>query len=95
MIATSRQPDELPESVRQAPEWRGWLCISGSIAAFVVLGFHGGLVPATFAVVFISAMGDRDNSAIASAVLAAVMTVVCVVIFHWLLHMQLPLFRWL
>jgi hypothetical protein len=95
MIATSRRPDAAAPQVRQRPEWRGWLCISASIAAFIVLGTYAGLVPATFAVVFISALGDRDNSAAAAAVLALAMTAICVVIFHWLLHLPLPLFRWI
>src|SRR5579863_7689202 len=41
----------------QAPEWRGWLCLIVALVAFVALGKYGGLVPATFAVVFISALG--------------------------------------
>src|ERR1700676_3545305 len=45
-----------------APEWRGWFCICLSIVAFVVLGKYGGLLPATFAIVFISALGERENT---------------------------------
>ena len=39
------------------PEWRGWFCIIAANIAFVVLGRYGGLLPATFAVVFIAALG--------------------------------------
>ena len=46
---------------RLAPEWRGWLCICAGIAAFVLLGQWCGLIPATFAVVFIAALGDRKT----------------------------------
>ena len=82
------------EDVHLPPEWRGWLCIIFSIVAFVVLGQYGGLLPATFAVVFISALGDRQNSVMQAFVLAVALTVVCVVIFWWALQVQFPLFRW-
>jgi hypothetical protein len=76
------------------PEWRGWLCISLSIIAFVVLGKYGGLVPATFAIVFISALGDRQNTFKSALVLALAIVVICLVVFWWALRMQFPLFGW-
>ncbi len=76
------------------PEWRGWICIVLSIVAFVVLGRHGGLLPATFAVVFISALGDRKNTLVSAAMLAAAISVVGVVVFWWALKVQFPLFQW-
>jgi hypothetical protein len=76
------------------PEWRGWFCILASIVAFMVLGKWGGLMPATFAITFISALGDRGNTWLSALVLAAVITVCCVVIFWWLLQVQFPLFTW-
>jgi Tripartite tricarboxylate transporter TctB family len=75
-------------------EWRGWFCIVLSIVAFIVLGSHGGLVPASFAVAFIAALGDRDNTLLSACVLGAAMAVVSVVVFWWLLQLQLPLFQW-
>ncbi len=62
--------------------------------AFIVLGKYGGLVPATFAVVFISALGDRENTLRDSAILSLGMVGVCLVVFWWLLQIQLPLFQW-
>ncbi len=76
------------------PEWRGWLCILGAVFAFVILGSHGGLVPATFAAVFISAMGDRQNTVRSAALLAAAMVVFGVIVFHFGLNLQLSLFAW-
>lgn len=76
------------------PEWRGWICITLSIVAFVVLGRYGGLVPATFAVVFISAMGDRQNSVKHALILSLVMVAVAVSVFWWALQVQFPLFQW-
>jgi hypothetical protein len=76
------------------PEWRGWICIMASIAAFIVLGRYGGLLPATFAVVFISALGDRNNTFKAALILALSICVVSVVVFWWALQLQFPLFAW-
>ena len=75
-------------------QWRGWLCIVGGVAAFAVLGEHGGFVPASFVSVFVAALGDRGNSWRAAAGLAALMTLLGVVVFHYGLHLLLPLFTW-
>jgi hypothetical protein len=77
------------EAVR--PEWRGWFCILASIVAFVVLGKWGGLLPASFAVTFISAFGDRDNTWKSALALAVGITLVAVVVFWWMLQLQFPL----
>ncbi|MDB5821838.1 MAG: tripartite tricarboxylate transporter TctB family protein [Herminiimonas sp.] len=78
----------------QAPEWRGWICIVLSIIAFLVLGRYGGLLPATFAVVFISALGDRENNLKQALFLSLAMAGVAALVFWWALSMQFPLFRW-
>ena len=75
-------------------QWRGWLCILGSVLLFVVLGSHGGLVPATFASVFLAALGDRDNSFRDALLLALVITAAGVAIFSYGLGMTFPLFAW-
>lgn len=75
-------------------EWRGWACIALGIVSFVVLGKHGGLLPASFATVFISALGDRDNTVKSALVLAAAISVICVIVFWWALQVQFPLFQW-
>ena len=74
------------------PEWRGWACIALSIVAFVVLGKYAGMLPATFAIVFISALGDRDNTLLSAGVLGLGACVVCVVVFWWALSMPFALF---
>jgi hypothetical protein len=76
------------------PEWRGWLCILGGVVAFVVFGQYGGLLPATFASVVVSAMGDRNNTIKGAAVLGAILTLFCLIVFHFGLKLQLPLFQW-
>jgi len=72
--------------------WRAWGCIIAAVASFVVLGQHAGLGPATFAIVFIAALGDRGNTLKSAAVLGVVATAICVIVFWWALKIQLPLF---
>jgi hypothetical protein len=79
---------------KHPPEWRGWSCIILANIAFVVLGRYGGLLPATFAVVFIAALGDRQNTFKSAFLLAIAMVVVCLIVFSWALQLQFPLFRW-
>lgn len=86
--------DSRGASEKSDPEWRGWIAITSSIVAFVVLGKYGGLLPASFAITFISALGDRDNNWIAALVLALAISAVSVVIFWWALRLQFPLFSW-
>jgi hypothetical protein len=93
ILLRARRPAFATEG-RPAPEWRGWLCILASIVAFVVLGEYGGLVPATFAIVFIAALGDRANSWKDALFLALAMAAVAVVVFWWALSLQFPLFQW-
>jgi hypothetical protein len=76
------------------PDLRGGICIILGIVAFIVLGNWGGLLPATFAITFISALGDRTNTVLQAFILSLAMVVVAVVVFWWALQLQLPLFRW-
>jgi hypothetical protein len=78
----------------QPADLRGPLCIVLGIVAFIVLGVYGGLLPAAFAIVFISALGDRDNTWKSALVLALAMLAVCVIVFWWALNLQFPLFQW-
>ncbi|WP_321793484.1 tripartite tricarboxylate transporter TctB family protein [Burkholderia pyrrocinia] len=83
--------------VSKAParaEWKAWLLICASLLAFVVFAKYLGLVAATVATVFISALGDRANSWRNAAILALSMAVVGAIIFGWALKVQLPLFKW-
>lgn len=76
------------------PDLRGGLCIVGGVAAFVILGDHGGLVPATFAAVFISALGDRRNSVRDALLLSCAMVILALLVFTWALGVQMPAFGW-
>jgi len=93
---------QLSEPTHEAPlakprpkdRLRGMACIIGGILAFMLVGQYGGLVPATFVLVFISALGDINNRIPSALILAAVVTVFGTLIFHWGLQLQFPLFRW-
>jgi len=98
IAVTGKRARAAPPAAASEPapraEWRGWFCIVLSIVAFIVLGSHGGLVPASFAAAFIAALGDRDNTLLDACMLGMAMTIVSVVVFWWLLQLQLPLFQW-
>lgn len=85
--------DEEAEDI-PPPEWRGWGCIIGGLMAFILLGKYGGLVPATFALVFIAAMGDRQHTVRSATLLAVGVTILGIAVFSWALQLQFPLFRW-
>jgi hypothetical protein len=76
------------------PDLRAGFCIILSIVAFILLGHYGGLIPATFAIVFISGLGDRTNTVMQVLVLSIIMCVVAAGVFWWALQLQLPLFQW-
>lgn len=94
IVATARPVMSPSGEGRYSPQWRGWGCITLSLVLFVVLGKYGGLVPATFAIVFVSALGDRRNTVKDALTLALAMATICVLIFWWALKLQFPLFTW-
>jgi hypothetical protein len=82
------------ESVLPAkPDWRGWLCIIAGPFLFIVFGKYGGLAPATFACVFVSAMGDRSASWKGAFLLALGITVFGVALFSYILKVPFPIFK--
>lgn len=97
-IAAKRQTEKVnsrdESNVKHAPEWKAWVLISIGIASFIVLAKIAGLIVATFAIVFISALGDRDNTLKSATLIALLMVIVSVTVFWWALQIQLPLFAW-
>ncbi len=91
---TGRSAGAQEEEPVAPPQWRGWACITAGILAFMFFGKWGGLAPATFALVFVSAMGDRQHTIKTAGLLAAFMTVAGSLIFYWGLNLQFPLLRW-
>ena len=90
-VATPLGEDEhiLPRN----KEWRGWACILAGPILFIVFGEFFGMAPATFACVFVSALGDRGSTVKNSALLALGITVVGGFLFHSVLQLPFPLFR--
>jgi len=82
------------DAPRLPAEWRGWICIVVGLLAFAFIGARFGLVPATVAVVAISAFGDRKARLKTVVILTAAMVFIAVVVFWWALKLQLPLLRW-
>jgi hypothetical protein len=76
------------------PQWLAWLCILSGPLAFIILGSIGGMAPATFGCVFISALGDRDATWKSSLILAAGVTVFGVILFHTVLQIPMPVLEW-
>jgi hypothetical protein len=96
IAATGQKEDSKSTDVHAhgLPDFRGTMCIVLSVLAFIACAQYLGLAPATFAIVFIAALGDRTNTVRAAAVLALVMAVVAAIIFWWALSLQMPLFKW-
>lgn len=89
-LADGEDEDILPEH----PEWWGWACILASPVAFIIAGNYGGLAPATFASVFVAAMGDRTMTYKAATVLSLIITVFGIGLFHYLLQVPMPVLEW-
>lgn len=75
-------------------EWRGWACIIAGPILFVFFGRFFGLLPATFACVFVSALGDRETTLKGAAILSASVTVFGILLFSYLLKVSMPILKW-
>jgi hypothetical protein len=75
-------------------EWRGWACIIAGPILFVLFGRFFGLLPATFACVFVAALGDRDTTLKGAAILSAGVTVFGILLFSYLLKVSMPILKW-
>lgn len=75
-------------------DWRGRGCVLAGPVMFILGGAYLGLAPATFACVFVSALGDRTATLRSAAALAAIITVVGIVLFVYILQVPFPILRW-
>lgn len=73
------------------PEWWAWFCILMSPVLFVLFGRYFGMIPGTFACVFIAALGDRNKTWKSVLVLSTVVTVFGVVLFSYFLQVPMPI----
>lgn len=88
-VPDMHEPDGL-----QQPEIRGWICIIVGVTAFILLAKPAGMLPATFACVFIAAMGDRTSTWRNSALLAAAVAILGTLLFYYGLQIQLSPLNW-
>ena len=73
---------------------RPWCAILVGAVLFILIGEYGGLVPATFAMIFVTALGDSETSVAAAAFLAVGVLIFTLLVFHYGMGLQFPLFRW-
>ena len=78
----------LPEN----PQWWAWFCILMSPILFIVFGRFFGMIPGTFACVFIAARGDKNATWLGTFVLATVVTIFGVALFSYFLQVPMPIF---
>ena len=76
------------------PQWRGWFCILMSPVLFIFFGRYFGMIPGTFACVFIAALGDKTATWRATIILSSVVTVFGVALFSYFLQVPMPIFAW-
>lgn len=94
MILVTQPHESEPEDFVFIENVRPWICVLSGVVLFIVLGKYGGLVPATFVLVSLSAFGDKQNGIKACFGIGAFITILAVGIFHFGLQMQFPLFTW-
>jgi putative Ca2+/H+ antiporter (TMEM165/GDT1 family) len=80
----------LPEN----PQWLAWLCILASPVAFIVFGRFFGMIPGTFACVFIAALGDKTATWLGTIILSTVVTIFGVALFSYFLQVPMPILTW-
>jgi energy-converting hydrogenase Eha subunit E len=87
-VPAGEDEDILPEH----PQWLGWACILAGPLMFIIFGRFG-FIPATFACVFVSGLGDQTATWKSALMLAAVVTVFGVAVFSYLLQIPMPLVK--
>jgi putative Ca2+/H+ antiporter (TMEM165/GDT1 family) len=94
-VTLSPQDGESDERILpENPQWWGWLCILMSPVAFIVFGYNFGMIPGTFACVFIAALGDKNATWKATFILATVVTIFGVALFSYFLQVPMPILSW-
>ncbi len=76
------------------PQWWGWACILAGPILFIIFGSYGGMIPGTFACVFVSALGDRTATWKSALGLAVVVTTFGVLLFSYVLRIPMPVLEW-
>ena len=93
LMAVVRSPAPDGHGGIQAPDWRGAAAIILAVALFILLADRAGLAPATFACVFVGALGTSSTKLAEALILAAGVTVFGIVLFRYGLQVQFPIIR--
>ena len=98
VAVTNSTPDHSTIAVMQHPfaggwDFRGGACIVLAPIAFILLAESAGFLPACFAAVLIAALGDRTATLKGSIGLAAGMSAFAILLFVYLLHVEIPIVR--
>lgn len=96
LIAGSAYASDEPDKERflpAKPEWFAWACIIASPIFFIALGEYAGLLPATFACVFVAALGDRETTIKQAAILGAAISISGILLFSLVLKIPFPIIR--
>lgn len=88
------EEEEAPPSLSLSEKFRPWIAIVASMLLFILVGKYGGLVPATFVLIVVAALGDKANSIKSAIFLGIGVTLAAVGLFHYGLQLQFPLFTW-
>jgi heme A synthase len=76
------------------PQWWAWFCILMSPVAFIFFGRYFGMIPGTFACVFLAALGDKTATWKGTIILATVVTIFGVGLFSYFLQVPMPILTW-
>lgn len=88
----ARDDDELVDRIQLLyGRSRIWFFVSMAMLSFIFLSFTVGFVVASFSLVFLACFADRTNTVKEAFFLASGLTVFVVVIFYYLLQIQIPL----
>ncbi len=93
--ASAPTSEEEMHVLPEHPEWLAWALILAGPLAFIFFGRLFGMIPGTFACVFVAALGDRRATWTSSFLLATVVTTFGVLLFHNLLKIPMPILHWM
>jgi hypothetical protein len=85
--------EEPHQTVSSTVDWRGWIGIIAGVCLFMGFAEYGGLLPAIFTCVFVSALGSKTTTFREALILAACVTAFGVMLFSFGLKIQIPILR--
>ncbi|HYA04845.1 MAG TPA: tripartite tricarboxylate transporter TctB family protein [Xanthobacteraceae bacterium] len=88
------EQDEDQRLLPEHPQWWAWLCILLSPVLFIFFGRYFGMIPGTFACVFIAALGDKTATWTGTIILSTVVTALGVGLFSYFLQVPMPILAW-